>query len=74
VLIAPDTYGLTGTVVRRWPLSVDVATVARELDALRPMLRFVGKTPRPHIDGGVRGGFSWQSLLPSTDPNGPRRR
>ncbi len=67
LLIAPDSYGLTGKVIQRWPLSgtLSVAT----LEKLRPTLIFSGKVARQHIQNGVRNGFSWQSLLPVTDPH-----
>ncbi|MGC4042468.1 MAG: hypothetical protein QM758_01540 [Armatimonas sp.] len=68
VLVMPHTYGLTGLVTQRWPLSTDAATLVATLERLRPTLAFTGKVPRTHMDGGWRGGFSWQTLMPVTDP------
>jgi hypothetical protein len=72
-LVLPHTYGLTGQVVQRWPLSTDIPALIEALGRLRPTLNFTGKVPRAHMDGGWQGGFSWQSLMPVTDPGGVRR-
>lgn len=73
-LVMPHTYGLTGQIAQRWPLSTDITTLTAALERLRPTLVFSGKVPRSHMDGGFQGGFSWQTLMPVTDPAGPGPR
>jgi hypothetical protein len=71
--IEPDTYGQKGTILAQWPLTADVATLIRGLQDAQKRHNGAGKDPPQHIANGTRLGVLWKSLLPNTDPQGPKR-
>lgn len=71
--IEPDTFGQKGAVLAQWPLTADTATITRGLLDAQKRHNGAGKIARQHIQQGTQLGVLWKSLLPNTDPNGPKR-
>ncbi len=71
--IEPDAFGQKGAVLAQWPLTADTTTLTKGLLEAQKRHKGEGKDPRQHISQGTQLGVIWKSLLPNTDPNGPRR-
>ena len=71
--IEPDTFGQKGAILAQWPLTADTAAITKGLLDAQKRHNGEGKIARQHIQQGTQLGVLWKSLLPNTDPNGPKR-
>jgi len=67
-VIAPDTFGLKGTVVRQVAADAKVGKLAEALRAAATEYKAPSKSFRMHIREGQRLGVFWETRVPVTDP------
>jgi hypothetical protein len=76
VVIAPDTFGQKGTVLRVVDAEAAGEKLARALQAALAEYQAAGKTFQAHVREGHRQGIFWETRVPVTDPmeNAARER
>jgi hypothetical protein len=67
-VIAPDRFGLKGTVVRQVAADAEVGKLAEMLRATATEYKAPSKSFRMHVQEGQRLGVFWETRVPVTDP------
>jgi hypothetical protein len=75
-VIAPDSFGLKGTLLRQIAADATAAKLAEELRAAAADYKAPAKSFRTHVREGQRLGVFWETRVPVTDPmeNAARER
>jgi hypothetical protein len=68
VVIAPDTFGQKGTVLRQVGAEAPAEKLAEALRATTGEYRAPDKTFQAHVRDGHRQGIFWETRVPVTDP------